>query len=199
MGSKQTMSNTHEHRVLVDTDLQRVTWKEEASNPKPQTSLCPNTKVGNFEGMRRSSPTNATGDRAHPDPLFLELPSQLLDHQLYVPAHSCETSTLSPATPTLPFPPTMFPLITFPFPASLFLRYSQLDKKTSLLRPSFSRWLRRISTVAAVLRTHSTLGSSLLISVFFLCEISPRCEIWKCYAAHSKGFSWKFSKNSPEK
>jgi hypothetical protein len=48
---------------------------------------------------------------------------------LYVPAHSCESSTLSPATPTLPFPLTIFPLITFSFPASLFLRYSQLDKK----------------------------------------------------------------------
>jgi hypothetical protein len=27
--------------------------------------------------MRRSSPTHATGERAHPHPLFLELPSQL--------------------------------------------------------------------------------------------------------------------------
>jgi hypothetical protein len=82
MGSKQTRSNTHEHRVLVDTDLQRVTWKEEAPNPKPQTSLCPDTKAGNFEGMRTSSPTHATGERAPPPSLVLGtfLPALLNHH-----------------------------------------------------------------------------------------------------------------------
>ncbi len=135
------MSDTHEHRVLVDTDLQRVTWKEEASNPKPQTSLCPATKAGNFEGMRRSSPTHATGERAHPDPLFLELPSQLLDHQR-VSCMFLLTAVKLPLFPQLLLP---FPFLppSFPSSPSLFLHlffFATLTRqKTSLLRPSFSR------------------------------------------------------------
>jgi hypothetical protein len=118
MGSKQTRSNTHEHRVLVDTDLQRVTWKEEASNPKPQTSLCPDTKAGNFEGMRRSSPTHATGARAHPHLLFLELPSQLYWIINAFPVCSCSQLWDFHSFPSYSYP---FLPPSFPSSPSLFL------------------------------------------------------------------------------
>jgi len=136
MGSKQTRSNTHEHRVLVDTDLQRVTWKEEASNPKPQTSLCPDKKAGNFEGMRRSSPTYAQEKGPTPIPCSWNFPPSSTESSTsfpYVLAHGYETSTLSPATPTLPFPPTVFPLITFSFSSLLSARQKNPSLTAQLL------------------------------------------------------------------
>ncbi len=148
--------------------------------------------------MRRSSPTHATGERVHPHLLFLELPSQVYPIINAFPVCSCSQLWDFHSFPQLLLPfaflPTTFPLIAFSSPASLFLRYAQLDKKTLLLRPGFSRWRWRISTVAAFLRTHSTLGPSLLISVFLLCEISPKCEIWKCCATLSKDFFGNFQK-----
>jgi hypothetical protein len=194
MGSKQTRSNTHEHRVLVDNDLQRVTWKEEASNPKPQTSLCPDTKAGNFEGMRRSSPTHVQEKGPAPIPSSWNFPPSSTESStrfLYVPAHSCETSILSPATPTLPFPPTIFPLITFSFPASLFLRYSQLDKKPLSYGPASpaddEEYLQSQLSFGLILHlVHRYLLAFFLVRNF--------AKMWnlKMLCDHLKGFFWEF-------
>jgi hypothetical protein len=137
MRSKQIRSNTHEHQVLVDNDLQRVTWKEEASNPKPRYGQTQRPVMSKGCGGLPRLTRQEKGPT--PIPCSWNFPPSSTESStrfLYVPAHSCEISTLSPATLTLPFPPTIFPLITFSFPASLFLRYSQLDKKPLSYSPA---------------------------------------------------------------
>jgi hypothetical protein len=118
---------------------------------------------------------------------------------LYVPVHSCRTSTLSSATPTLPFPPTIFPLITFSFPASVFLRYTQLDKKPLSYGPASpaddDEYLQSQLSFGLILH----LVHRYLLAFFFGAKFRQNGKSENAMRPSQRVFFGKSSKNSPEK